>query len=343
MSEAKANERARIDALVACSQRTVWVATWEPASDTYRTLEHDDGHTALPVFSDEWELDKAAQELEWSKPGFRVARREIGARVAMRYVIIEQLGYLVIDVASEHCVEATRAEIEPLSKATRSDSQGPFAAVGRITSTMIEAVRTSHAPTGIAILGNRESSHPPAALALPGNRESPDPGANTSKERSEPTIQAVAVPKHRESSSPTIPSLMLGPDERTALAPTEESVPASDENVAIVPMTGDPPDLWLDAYGVALKNFPEVEWACFCLASFNGATPIPMVAMRVDASFRQRVPEIGLTVANVSASLRIRVGTLIVDQANILRDARADGVPFLPWRRRKSTPHTPPT
>lgn len=348
MAEAGTSEHARVDALVACSQRNVWVATWEPTSPSFRTLEHDDGHTALPVFSDEWELDRAAESLEWNRGSFRVARREIPARDAMRHVLQDQLGYFVVDVASEHCVEATRAEIEPLAIASdRSSSQGPFAAVGRITSTMIEAVRTSHAPTGVAILGGRESSHPPSAIALPGSRVSPpppEPPPPPHRERSEPTLPAVPPPKHRVESSPTMPSISIPPPDdggRSALAPSDDAVPTGDAGVSIVPMTGEPPDAWLDAYAAALKQFPEVEWACFCLASIGDANPTPQIAVRVDPSFRQRVSEIGLSVAQVSASLQVRVGTLLVDEPQVLKDARAEGVPFLPWRRRRSSPFTP--
>lgn len=62
LKDVAGDERARVDALVALSQRTVFVATWptDPESGI-RTLTSSGGDTAMPIFSGLEVIKEAAQ------------------------------------------------------------------------------------------------------------------------------------------------------------------------------------------------------------------------------------------------------------------------------------------
>ena len=79
LSDAAAGGQAKVDALVALSQRTLFVATWTPGSDDFRTLVNSSGQQALPVFSSKAELDEAAGRFGWAGPDGSVPHLEVGA------------------------------------------------------------------------------------------------------------------------------------------------------------------------------------------------------------------------------------------------------------------------
>ncbi|MEM9068445.1 MAG: SseB family protein [Myxococcota bacterium] len=152
--------QAKVDALVALSQRTVFVSMW--AGGDFRTLVNSNGQNALPIFTSQEQLEEAARQLGWLNPDGSVSSKEIGARAAFRHLVAHDLGFIIIDIAAPHTLEAERNEIEPLIAGARSDSEGPFAAVGRISETMLQVVKSTPRPM--------QAVQPPDALpdgALP--------------------------------------------------------------------------------------------------------------------------------------------------------------------------------
>lgn len=337
LADASSSPEARVDALVALSQRTLFVATWEPLSPSYRTLEQGDGRTALPVFTDEWELDHAATELDWNRNGARVGRVEIGAREALRKVIDDKLDCLVVDLAARHSMEAQRAEIEPLAMArTRSDSQGAFAAVGRISSTMLEAVRASQTATPPASPTlARVSTPPPPGVALP--IRTPPPPAPERRIRTpfpQPPaplvqqVQHVSVPP-----APRLPTSVLPPPPVAQLSP---GLPVSDATAKLLPVQEEPIDAMLDSLIAVMRNFPEVEWAAYGMVSVAEAPARPMIVVRVDPSYRQRTGEIASGVAGASSTFGSALDMLLIDRADLIKAARFECITFFPWKRRKT-------
>ena len=61
--------------------------------------------------------------------------------------------------------------------------------------------------------------------------------------------------------------------------------------------------------------------------------PVPTVAVRVDASFRSRVLDIVAAVRAAAARAGAGLDVLLLDDAQLMRAARAAGQPFYPWRR----------
>ena len=146
--DARQGGQAKVDALLALGQRTVWVATWGPGQEGFRTLTNSDGATALPIFTAAGDLATASTKLGWSTPGAPPPGREVGAREALRHAIAHNLEYVIVDIGSEHTLEIERAEIEPMMtpEARRESATGPFAGVGRISSTMMKAVKATPPP-----------------------------------------------------------------------------------------------------------------------------------------------------------------------------------------------------
>lgn len=170
LSDGYAGGQAKVDALVALGQRTVFVATWVPGGDDWRTLRNSDNEGALPIFTSREELMSAATRFGWLGPDGKVPSVEVGARAAFRYILENELSFIVIDIAAEHSLEAEREEIRPLLDVPeRRDSQGPFAAVGRISEQMLAVSKGTPPP------GSLEAVKVPAATTAP--RKSDRPGA----------------------------------------------------------------------------------------------------------------------------------------------------------------------
>ena len=150
LADAQEGGQAKVDALVALAQRRVLVATWSDESEDYRTLVNSDGQSALPLFTDEAEMREAARRFGWLEDDEApIPHRHIDARAALQHLAAHGRDYLVIDITSDHSLEAERSELEPLLQARgRPDETGPFAAVGRVGSSMLQVVRASSVPPG---------------------------------------------------------------------------------------------------------------------------------------------------------------------------------------------------
>lgn len=139
--------QAKVDALIALAQRSVFVAAWPEVEQGYRTLVSSDGVVALPIFTDIDQLYAAANRFGWREPSGVVRHEEIEARHAFQYIITQDLSYVVVDIASDCCLEVEQSELEPLlSPRALRDSQGPFAGVGKLTDSMRARVRPTPPP-----------------------------------------------------------------------------------------------------------------------------------------------------------------------------------------------------
>jgi len=112
------------EALEALSLRPVWLATWEPRAEGFRTLINADGEEALAVFSSEEKLKNAATQFDWLEADGTIAtHRAIGGDI-LRHAWTREYAYLVIDIGSDHSLEYERGELKTLLR--EMDSTGPF-------------------------------------------------------------------------------------------------------------------------------------------------------------------------------------------------------------------------
>ncbi|MCB9601634.1 MAG: hypothetical protein H6724_12220 [Sandaracinus sp.] len=318
--------QAKVDALVALSQRTLFVATWTAGGEDYRTLTSSQQQSALPVFTDVTALQEAAARFGWLGPDGGVPHKEVGARQVFRYVLAHDLGFLLVDVASPHALECERAEVEPLiATRPRSESSGPFAAVGRISESMLQAVK----PTRPSSVGGV-----PAPVVSP---EALDQSSAAGRPSSSGTARPVG-----SASAPRPPSSTSGPRPegftvgQGTLDPSRTSATfgGGGATTQLSALKQEPSDDLLDALVGVLRGFPEVEWAALFLAARGPVQPQPTAGLRVDTAYRSRINEIiqGLRQAADAAGASLDV--LLLDDPKLMRAARADGLLFFPWKRR---------
>lgn len=286
--------------MVALAQRTVHVVPWPGGIEGYRTLVNSDGVAALPIFSLLSQLEEAARRYGWLGADGTAPRAEIGARKALHYAMNQNLTFVVVDIAAEHALELGRAEFEPLlTPAARRDSQGPYAAAGKISSSLIRAI-----------------TPPPGSLKAP--IEPP---------RSSP---ANVVPA--QASSPASSS-GSGFTVTKDFDPNAAATFGGGTSATLSELTQVPEDALYDALTAVLRGFPEVEWASLCNASRGPSAAVPTVGLRVDTSFRQRMNEIISAVRQAGEANGAALDVLLLDDPALMRSARAMGV-FYPWRKK---------
>jgi hypothetical protein len=112
------------EALEALSLRPLWLATWEPRAEGFRTLINADGEEALAVFSSQAELKNAAKQFDWlEKDGSVATHRAIGGDI-LRHAWTREYAFVVVDIGTGHSLEYARDELKSILR--EMDSTGPF-------------------------------------------------------------------------------------------------------------------------------------------------------------------------------------------------------------------------
>ncbi len=297
LADAHHGGQAKVDALVALAQRTVYVVPWPGGIEGYRTLVNSDGVAALPIFSLLAELEEAARRYGWLGADGTAPRAEIGARKAFHYAISQNLTFVVVDIAAEHALEIGREEFQPLmTPAARRDSQGPYAAAGKISSSLIRAV-------------------------------TPAPG--TLKAPPAPIEPPASLPQSTPPSAASGSGFTVSKD----FDPTAAATFGGGTSATLSALTQVPEDALYDALTALLRGYPEIEWASLCNASRGPGAPVPTVGLRVDTSYRQRMNEIIAEIRKAGEGHGAALDVLLLDDPELMRSARATGV-FYPWRKK---------
>ena len=76
LSEGAKGPGPKSEALEAVALRPVWLATWEPRAEGFRTLINADGEEALAVFSSEEKLKDAATRFDWLESDGTIATHQ---------------------------------------------------------------------------------------------------------------------------------------------------------------------------------------------------------------------------------------------------------------------------
>jgi SseB protein N-terminal domain len=115
-------QRARV--VQALRGAELWAATWPNDPSFLRTLTSSARVTALPLFSDERELNEAAVRYGWLGVEGQAQGRVVHISEAVRAARQLQAQMLVIDAASEHALELDDGDMELLASAP-STRPGP--------------------------------------------------------------------------------------------------------------------------------------------------------------------------------------------------------------------------
>lgn len=305
LAEAGAGGQAKVDALVALSQRTVFVPTWRVGDDGYRTVVSSNGVAALPLWLDFESLADASAAFGWALPDGRIPYKEIGARAALGHALANNL-LAVVEMGADHSMEVEHEEMRLLlAPQARSESSGAFAGAGRLQSSLMRAVRPPTPPSGF-----------PTAMPAPAPAQ----------------IEPIAAPSGYVAAGPVAPPAPFGTP--ILAAPVQATFGATSAGgVTIAPLQSEASDALLRLLANALRTFPEVEWALLASVARGPAPPVPTVAIRVDVSFRTRVNDIVAAVRMAAARADAGLDVLLLDDAQLMRAARAAGQPFYPWRR----------
>jgi len=124
LTEGASGPRAKFEALEGLVTRKVWLATWEPRAEGFRTLINSDGEEALAVFSSEKELINAAGRFSWLESNGNVAVHESMGADILRHAWTREYAFVVVDIAADHSLEYDREEIRMALR--ELDTTGPF-------------------------------------------------------------------------------------------------------------------------------------------------------------------------------------------------------------------------
>jgi hypothetical protein len=124
LSEGGKGPGPKADALEALSLRPVWLATWEPRAEGFRTLINPDGEEALAVFSCEEKLNSAATRFDWLEADGTIATHQATGGDILRHAWTREYAFVVIDMGSDHSLEYERDELKAILR--EMDSTGPF-------------------------------------------------------------------------------------------------------------------------------------------------------------------------------------------------------------------------
>jgi hypothetical protein len=324
--DAQQGGQAKVDALLALAQRTVFVVPWPNPADGYRTLVNSNGAAALPIFTDANMLHTAAERFGWVDSEGRVAHTEIGSRQALAFARDRGLAYVVVDIAADHSLEISAQEIEPLlTPAARRESQGPFSGAGRISSTLMRSVQAG-------LSASRSITPPPGSIPAASPKSTPYPGTVAQRPQVQPpppgsSPGVVAAPASSPGKHATPSSQRSGGSSPGMIAVAQGKGPPSPmlapQRLAPLKASVDP--TLLDTFELVLREYPEVEWACLGVVD-AGLT----LGLRVDARMRTRINALATELGRVSEGMPI----VLLDDPLLMRAARTEAFVFYPWRKK---------
>jgi hypothetical protein len=337
LMDAASGGQAKVDALVALTQRTVFAVTWaaDPNSGL-RTLTNSAGHSALPLFTTVPLLQSAARRYGWVDQGGAVFHREVGAREALRHAVAHEVAFVIVDIDAPHELEIDRDEIGPLlTPLARRESTGPYAGVGRVSSDMIKAVKPSSRATPAR--GVERIDQTPRAVAV--GSAIPHGPSGTPPSGVQGGVQGGAPVMNERTAAPTsppggLPRIDVQPMTPPGGAQVPHATFGTGSSVTVAPLGSPPDDPLLDVLSAVLREYPEVEWASLAAVSRGPTSPVPTICLRVDAAFRARVAEIMSKLRGAGETRGATLDCLILDDQVVMRAARQDGKVFYPWRRR---------
>ena len=373
LAEASDSEQSRVDALMALWQRTVYAATWPGPNQAARTLTNGHGESALPLFTGLDALDASATRFGWRSPDGTLLFRELPAREAVRHALARNVQFVVMDIGCEHSVELAREELEPLLQlAAQPNGTSPYAGTEQRQQAVLEAVRRSNRPpppryspppaAQVPVHSMTRALEPARVMPPPpqatGGPQPPPPPLAARLRTPVPILRGAAPPPPDAARSmPPAATRSSGPPGGRTVSGLPEMSPANAQGIKSAPVPAPPPsqrrddeptladrmvvrearpeavsaisDTALQALSAGLRGFPEVEWACV----LSDGSDIPLIGLRIDPSFLNRVADITDAVMDVGEQQALSLQVLLLNNQELVKNARKNGRAFYPWRR----------
>ncbi len=393
LRDGSGDAQAKSEALRAMLQRSMWVATWEPRAEGFRTLVNSSGEEALAVFSSEEQLSDAAARFGWLGPDGSIGKKSLGGKVLLTHAVDRNLAFLVIDIAAEHALEFTREEFvaantggweaspPPARKSTparrsrpprksdparRSDPShksespstdikeiggsappvGPGGTYGAASIIPPKPASKSVAPPSMVdprvIEAQPPAEPPPPAPPVPDppipSRPLPDPPPTRTAPPSITPPKPARPPQFTESSQPSDDADPVAPTAPHSIPPLPRvgSLPAP--GIEFAPMGDEPDAEMLRDLANVLRNFPEVEWAAYCEIRRAIGDPSPAIGLRLDPNYRENVTMMIRQLCEAGREHGVELDAVLIDQPQMMRQARASALVFFPWRPKSLLP-----
>ena len=271
----------------------VCAATWPADTAQLRTLLNSSGVRALALFTDDHQLDEAAVRYGWLGPDGRVPMRRLHISEAIRFARQQRVALVIIDIASEHALELEDGELEFVAAPPSGRPPSLVSAAPVVTSSL-------HAPDGMEV--QRVSTRPP-----PENDQFANPPSTANSHRP----STLNVDRAHQAVSATF---------------------AAARTATMAALPGYPSDELVNALTQVLREYCEVEWACFAAETErpHGLS----VVLRIEPSFRKHLAEISVKLRQAAAEHQTSCDVLVLDTAEQMKQARTIGLPFYPWRKR---------
>jgi hypothetical protein len=286
----------RATAVTALRGAEMWAATWPTDPATLRTLTNSNGVTALAVFTDERQLEDAALRYAWLGVDGRVPSKKLHISEAIRFARQNRAQLVVVDIAADHALELDEGEMELVS--APPSARPP-------TFTGLQTVKS-------------QSSRPPALAPSEVKRVSARPDRASSR-------------PPQSSSQGSLRPVAITNTEKSSVAATFGSPSTSTMRA----LSSSPDDALLAALASVLKSYPEVEWASFVRSGSGDENAVPSVALRMAGGFLKNLEEISRKLREAGLQHSTAVEVLVLDTPEQMKQARAMGQPFYPWRKGK--------
>lgn len=276
----------------------VYATTWPTDPSSLRTLQNSSGIRALALFTDERNVEDAGLRFGWLGVDGRAPLRRLHISEAIAFARRERVAMVIVDITSDHALELDQGEME-LVAASPSSRPPSYAGIAPVVSS------ARRVETGSEV--TRVSSRPPP-------------------------------PERSNESSGIIPTSALKPA-TVKVRSEEHAVSATFAPVQTVSMTAlevAPPDALIEALTQLLREYPEIEWACFVGGEESGGDASTAVALRIDRAFRKHLLEISLRLRETCAAQGATCKVLVLDTPEQMKRARHIGLPFYPWRKRQA-------
>lgn len=357
LREGNSGGQAKADAVAAIARRSMWVATWEPRAEGFRTLVNSSGEEALAIFSAEGQLRDAAGRFGWLGPDGSIGKRELNGKTLIKHAIDNKLAFVVVDIAADHALELTRDDLADVTKGGWEASPPPTsppkrksAGIKEIGSAPPVSAGGTYGAASIIPPKPQKSIAPPKVSAppqaietkpLPAQPRIPDPPI-PSRPLPEPPPTRTSPP----SVTPPKPAPAPKPVQTDASAPTAPQTMPPLPRVGSLPAPGikfsaigeEPDGEMLRELANVLRNYPEVEWAAYCELQRAVGTPSPAVGLRLDPSYRENVTMMIRQLCQTGREYGIELDAVLIDEPEMMRQARTAALVFFPWRPKSLLP-----
>ena len=137
---------------------------------------------------------------------------------------------------------------------------------------------------------------------------------------------------------PSSPGVSATPEPNVSAPPSDTQRPSKiappsiGDNINFEQLLFPPAEELLKSFAIVLRQYPEIEWASYCLVARKGGDPSPGVGLRVTDNYRENVTMIIKELVAAGNKHNLKVDVLLIDGHDLLRKSRESAFVFFPWK-----------